>query len=375
MSKSVYENITIPSTSAPSWGGYFVFDIKEKNIILNKITLDFLVSSITGLTGSVAGYPNLNPAVFWYTRIEVLVNNNVVNTYYPISQFGRQQHFNTDEDRLKYNTAQGIYNNNTQRALLASTQNHYYVELHCFLNTIKMPILSNSHEIQIRVYMDTLTNQINVSTLTGTPVCNILASNIICKVERLPSIISNNHLTKITRNPILYNFNELKSAFFTVNSGVSTATVILSQLIGKISHLYFVVRPTSTVENNEFLFYPISSFAILDNSSTNIVGGQDVSSSLCLLNYCKDWTLSSYSTEGVITNASSGAYIYLYSFADNPLDVVNNSRNSGYFQFTGMEQLKINFPSQLTSSVFVEVYASAYSILEMSNNNVKKYNL
>ena len=33
MPKLKHENVFIPSTSAPAWGGYFVFDIKDKNYL------------------------------------------------------------------------------------------------------------------------------------------------------------------------------------------------------------------------------------------------------------------------------------------------------------------------------------------------------
>ena len=34
-----HEYIIVPSTSAPSWGGYFVIDFRERNCILHDITL------------------------------------------------------------------------------------------------------------------------------------------------------------------------------------------------------------------------------------------------------------------------------------------------------------------------------------------------
>ncbi len=39
----------IPSTSIPNWGSYFIFDVKERNVIISDITLNFNIGSITGL--------------------------------------------------------------------------------------------------------------------------------------------------------------------------------------------------------------------------------------------------------------------------------------------------------------------------------------
>ena len=49
-----HESIIIPSTSAPTWGGYFVIDFRERNCILHDLTLQFNVSQLTGYTGSNA---------------------------------------------------------------------------------------------------------------------------------------------------------------------------------------------------------------------------------------------------------------------------------------------------------------------------------
>ena len=36
-----HESIIIPSTSAPTWGGYFVIDLRERNCILHDLVLQF----------------------------------------------------------------------------------------------------------------------------------------------------------------------------------------------------------------------------------------------------------------------------------------------------------------------------------------------
>jgi hypothetical protein len=94
-----HESIIVPSTSAPSWGGYFVIDFRERNCILHDITLQFNVSALTGYTGSNATSPRYTPAFFWFTRIEIVQNNNVIDTVYANQQFLMNQLYSFDEQK------------------------------------------------------------------------------------------------------------------------------------------------------------------------------------------------------------------------------------------------------------------------------------
>ena len=76
--------VLIPSTSQPSWGGYSIFDLKEKGCSIHEITIKLNISPITGLTGTQANYPNYNPAFFFLQRLEIVINNNIIDTIYII---------------------------------------------------------------------------------------------------------------------------------------------------------------------------------------------------------------------------------------------------------------------------------------------------
>jgi len=52
-----HESIIIPSTSAPTWGGYFVIDFRERNCILHDLTIQFNLSALTGYTSTNATSP------------------------------------------------------------------------------------------------------------------------------------------------------------------------------------------------------------------------------------------------------------------------------------------------------------------------------
>ena len=47
------ETIVIPSTSAPSFGGYYICDIRETNCKLVDLTLQLNLSALTGSTSTI----------------------------------------------------------------------------------------------------------------------------------------------------------------------------------------------------------------------------------------------------------------------------------------------------------------------------------
>ena len=126
----------------------------------------------------------------------MLANNNVtINTLYPVVNFIAQQFFYEDEDRLLINNMQGSYNSLPQRATLASTAGqNYYIKLRTFYYEFYIPILSDSHNLQIRCYIDTLANIVLQSTGTGTATTTINYANVILKVMKIPSDIATTRL-------------------------------------------------------------------------------------------------------------------------------------------------------------------------------------
>ena len=82
-----HEYVIIPSTSAPSWGGYFVIDIREKHCHLHDVVLQFNVTALTYST--TTSNPRYTPASLWPLRIEFIQNNNVIDTVYRINIFFR----------------------------------------------------------------------------------------------------------------------------------------------------------------------------------------------------------------------------------------------------------------------------------------------
>jgi len=77
MERMKHETVFIPSNTIPAWGSYITADIKEKNVLIHGVTIRINASPITGLTSGTARY---TPATYWITRLELTINNVVIDT-------------------------------------------------------------------------------------------------------------------------------------------------------------------------------------------------------------------------------------------------------------------------------------------------------
>ena len=368
-----HESIIIPSTSAPTWGGYFVIDFRERNCILHDLVLQFNVSALTGYTATNSTSPRYTPAYFWFSRIELVQNNNVIVN--ANQQFISNQLFNFDEQINLINLGCGAYNNTTQRATLAASANSYYVDLWNYFQQGHLPILHQKDDVQVRIYMDTLANNAitGTATLTASPISTINSCNLIAKVTRLQSSDISNRLKSIQSRPEYYKFNELRFGTFAVNSGVSQTSIVLTPLTGHCNYLFFTVRPTASITGEGYYNYTaISNFALLDGTSTNIVGGQAIPSAMALLYLGRDWSKSSYLSETALSTTNNGANVYLWSFSASCVETAETGIDINTYKFTGNEQLQITFTGSLAAGVTVDVYAHMSSLVEVSHNAIRK---
>jgi hypothetical protein len=173
----------------------FVIDIKETNILLSNITLAF--STTNGVSGVTATTVGLAPFVYAFSRIELVVNNIVIDSIYSSQQHIIQNQLNYDFDRVHINQSWGAYDQVTKRNTLASGANTYFVNLQCFVDQIKFPILSSAHTLQLRIYMNPLSDILTTTgTVTGTAACS-LTCLAVCKITRLPPLLSQQKLSSL----------------------------------------------------------------------------------------------------------------------------------------------------------------------------------
>jgi len=364
-----HEYIIIPSNTQPAWGGYFTIDIREHGSNLHNIILQINASALTYST--TTSNPRYTPAAFWISRVEFVQSNNIIDTRYANEQFINTQLFNFDEQRKLLNLAMGPYDVTATRQTLSSATNNYYIDLSSFFEQGHVPLLDNKTDLQIRVYMDALANNVVANGSTGSPISTLNSCNAICKLTRMHSSHALSLKSAIASRPHHYKFTELRYGTFNVSSGVSATSLILTQITGKVHYLFFTVRPTNAlVGDNEFSYTAINNYALLDNSGANIVGGQPVPSALSLLILNKDNTKSSYTAE-----STNNANVYMWSFSASSVDARETAADLTTRQFTGNEQLQITFIGSLAASVQVDVYAYVESCVEYNAAGVRKITL
>ena len=374
------EYVIIPSTSAPQFGSYFIIDVKEKNVVISDLIINFNVSAISGTGGGpVANHPNFSPATFWMQKIELVINNVTVDTLYPVQLFVTQQFFFEDEDRVSNNNLQGNYASAGQRNALATVAgSNYYVKLRSFYNECHLPILTDAHNLQIRIYMDSVANIVNTNGLSGTPTATLNFCNAIVKLMKLPQEIASNRLALMQKTPEHNIFHNIRYSPFNVNSGVSLTSIVLTPFIGNIVALFFVVRNSNAItKEGAHTFTAIQNFEILDSTSANCVGGQPIPSQLALQYLNSFNSRSSYTNETTIGANTAGniinnsANVYCWSFSSNLPEALAHGVLLGHRKFLGNEILKLTFTGVSAASLQIDVWAFCQSVIEQGAGYVK----
>jgi hypothetical protein len=361
------ETVTVPSSSQVGFGGYFTIDYKTLDVELLDLCLQFNFSALTGTTST-----HFVPSWFFATRIEYVQNGKVVENYWPVEQFLRNQLYVEDEDRVFLNIGAGAYQSTAQRIAMASTANSYYLPLRgLFKQGCSIPLLDVSHNIQLRVYMDSL---VNITAPAGAPVCTFNSCNLLAKIVRLRTNEAEMRKSEIAKRPMHIKFSENRQMTTTIQAGVNSSSVVLTGLNGRFSHITFVVRPSGSINNdNCYQFTALSSFAILDNASANIVGGQVISNSQACTQLNREWTLSTYASENALSYGTDNkANVYTFAFCSDPIEAILEGKSSGMHKFIGSEQLVLNFASTLGAAVQVDIYGYNEAVLEIGKNFVEK---
>lgn len=368
-----HEIMTQPSSSIPVFGSYFTIDIKEKNVILSNITLQFILGAVVGT--SLVGY--FSPTHFWFSRIEAVINGQVIDTLYGNSNFLLSQILDYDEDRIANNFISGSYSSTANRSQYSSQTgtNTVCLPLRFFIDETKPVLLTDSHNIQLRVYMNPLADCFTVTSGTLTS-CAILSSNALCKVTRLSQENAQYRLQNMSNSPFHSIIHDQRYATYTVPAGSLSSTLTLSPIVGNISALLFTVRLATTKEN-AWKYLQLASFSLLDSTSTNICGGLPVSAQTASLFLNKDTCKSSYNTEVSFGTTDNAANYYLWSFSADFISSMGG-QCLGSRRFTGNEQLQLTFNATfaaLNVPCTVDVYAFCESVLEQGVGYAKKLSM
>ena len=194
-------------------------------------------------------------------------------------------------------------------------------------------------------------------------------------MSRLDATSAASILQDMTLSPHHSIIHDTRYGTFTVPTGSLSSTIVLTPIVGNVTALLFTVR-SATTGAGAWNYTQLASFAILDATSTNIVGGQALPASLCANILNRDWCKSSYNTEtSFYSAANNAANFYMWSFSADPVAALSNGQALTSRKLTGSEQLILNFQSALGSAVTVDVYAYIESIVEQGPSHVKKMSL
>ena len=231
-------------------------------------------------------------------------------------------------------------------------------------------MLTEQHNIQLRIYLEPLASVYNLTSGTLTSVA-INSVNALAKITKLDTDTTGQRLLQMSETPSHNIFHDNVYFPYTVPSGVTTVTTVLAGITGNVAALLFTIRANNTGVN-AWTYTQLASFAINDNTGTNIVGGQAIPAAFAALLLNKDWSLSSYNGETSFGTNDQKANYYMYSFSSDIVSAVTQGQCLNSRRFTGAETLTLTFPSALGSNVFVDVYAFVESVLEITPYSVKK---
>ena len=361
------ETVIIPSTTPPVFGSMFTIDYRELNVAISNLILQFNMSAISVMTSG-----SYVPAQFLIDHIDYVMNGAIITTLYPQDQFLQAQLFQTDEKRSIENVSSGMYNNSTQRQTLASNTSYLYFNLRDFFSQSKsIVLLENAHNLQLRIFLQPLAN---VTIGTGTATASINYCNLLVRCIRLRDEESNLFRSEMSiRKSLNYKFSDVRLQTYTLNSGVTSSSIVLTGITGPVSHIIFIVRPTASLTGAGYYAYtPILNYDFLNNAGQNIVGGQPISNSEALLIIGSQHTQSSYLGETALGATNNNANVYLYSFSADCIESMNSAVSLGTYNFTGSEQMQCTFASALSAPVQIDIYGYVESIVAFTKQSVKK---
>jgi len=358
-----------PSTSACSFGSFTIVDIKPMNVFVESVVLNFNVSAVSGITG---GTPYFLPACFWIARLDLCINDTVIDSFVDTSLFWAHQLFSLcDEQRSITNYGMGVYNNTSQMNGLASTTSDYYVELWTLFRQTHVPICFPTHNIQLRIYMKSLSEIFVANSGTGTASATINSCSAIVKQTRMTSQEVSNWVSNIQKIPRHLRFYETRYQIISQPAGVSSAQYLLTALGGaSVDFLAFGIRASGATGTSLIQYTALSNFDILDQGGQSLTGGSQINAARNNRLHCKYFTNTTYLVENSNNN------VYCFAFSHDPV-ISNNLAPSGenYYRFTGGESLKITYTSSLASAVEIFVYATCRSALSMSPSKVNKISI
>jgi hypothetical protein len=364
-----HETMSVPSSTVPSFGSQFSISFTSKNVQLEEMILEFYVSALSGLTVSNSGTAAYVSAWFWPSRIDMYLGSQLIDSIYGLNNMLLQQvDSENDELRSLKNSAAGTWNSHTSRATASSSSGYWYLPLHTIFNQSAYKFVVGSPDLQLRVTMNSLADSYSLtsgSTATGTPASTFYGCNLIARVTHLPPQIVAEHTNYLSRTSLTFPFLETVLQTTSLTSGSTSYSVLLSGVTGMIPFFFIVIRGANPTGSSQYTFTGVSTFNLLDGSSSPLLGGTVIKDSFNRLVMTPRWMNNT-------TFSDLGSGCYFYSFAMDPQSSIERASNTGGYQFRGNETLQLTFSSSLSANSQVDFIAYRYAGVNVQGNNIKK---
>ena len=357
------ETIVINSSTQAMWGSNHLFNITEKNVVLNGCTLRLELPPLAGTNNFQGAYV---PGQFFVDRTNIIINGQVFDISADLDNFLKLQLYSSDADRQSSNQACGLYSSQNLRLLTTSnvTNNVILIPLKTdIFDVIQPAILNDAHSIQLNVFLNSQAQSIDTITGNLTPNNVIISSSLIMKVTRLSPAESYQRLSMMSRRKFDTIFHSVIPTNFSALIGSSSSTFILANLMNQnVMQLVITVRG-SKQGANQFSFTRVNSLNILDGASNSLTGG------LLNGNYYsnisnRDNTVSSYNTETFFGLNNNQAHFYIHSFSIDPISSLKNGLLYGSRTMQGNESIVLNYVTPLTQNMIIDVYAYCQNICQ-----------
>ena len=365
------ETVLINSATQPMFGSSHMFNIIEKNVVLNGCTLRLELPPNVGTNGYQGVYV---PGHFFVDRVNITINGQVFELIVDLDNFLRLQLYSVDADRMSSNQACGLYSSQNLRVNLSSTttNNVILIPLKCAIFDVIQPaILNDQHAIQLNVFMNTQAQSIDILSGTLTPNNTIISSTLIMKVTRLSAAESYQRLSLMSRRKFDTIFHSVIPTTFSALNGSASSTFILSNLLHQnVMQLIICVR-ASKQGANQFAFTRLNTLNILDGASNSLTGGPLNGSYYANLSN-RDNTVSSYNTETSFGLINNQANFYIHSFSIDPISALKNGLLYGSRTMQGNESIVLNYVTPLTANMIVDVFAYCENVCQQGVDGYSK---
>lgn len=360
-----------PTQSTPAFNSFFTINITPQQKILENLTLYLNTSAVSGITTSASDHYVL-PAAFWVQRMEVCISSKVISTITGEIFWYLHQLFSlSEEDRTFANTQMGDYSSVTKLNALTTASSEWFLDLYSIFKQSHIHILNNNFNVELRIYMRSLSDVYVAGSGSGTPSMIINSAYAIAKVCEMSPQEASNYTQQLAKLPRHILYRDVNYQIISQSSGVSSGNYTLTAFSGqKVETIVFVIRPSGATGSNLLTYTAPTSWDITDSGGQSMTGGTVITSSRALKYLSRQFTNTNFQIGG-----SSVNNVYVWSFSHNPLHSIQTGVDNGYEKWTGAEQLKITYSSSLSSAVEIFVFSVNLAAIQITPLTIEKINI